>query len=211
MALCRQCQKRKAKRSCPALGSDLCSLCCGTLRERELHCPTSCRYLSEHKPYQEKRTLERRPEAPSAAGRERRVDERLSWLVFTAEAALWELARLRPGFTDRDAALAVAYAREKAARARSVLIVPGESHGPKSEAGEAVLRAVEACRYRPAGLITSTDESYPQEDRLLALDLVARTIHQSAGAEGRVYIQSLAKRFDEVRTASRAKKILMPR
>ncbi|MDH4197496.1 MAG: hypothetical protein OEW05_08830, partial [Candidatus Aminicenantes bacterium] len=146
MGLCRHCGKRKAKRSCPALGSELCSLCCGTLRERELHCPSSCRTLAEHKPYQEKRILERRAER---AGRERRLDERLSWLVFTVEASLRELARRLPGFTDRDAALAVAYAREKFERAQSILILPGDARRPQSETGEVVVRAVEDCRFRP--------------------------------------------------------------
>ena len=36
MALCSNCRKRKAKRACPALGSPLCNLCCGILREKEI-------------------------------------------------------------------------------------------------------------------------------------------------------------------------------
>ena len=207
MALCRHCGKRKGKRSCPALGNELCSLCCGTLRERELHCPPSCRYLAEHKPYQEKRILERRAEN---AGREPRLDERLSWLVFTVEASLRELARRLPGFEDRDAALAVAYAREKVERAQSVLIIPGDSRRPTNEAGEVVVRAVEDCRFQTGGLITTAAETYTKDDRLVALDIIARAIRKSSGAdaEGRAYLQSLASRFDEVREASRAKKIL---
>lgn len=207
MALCRHCGKRKAKRSCPALGSDLCSLCCGTLRERELHCPTSCRYLSEHKPYQEKRTLERRS---GTAGRERRLDERLSWLAVTLEASLRELAERLPGFTDKDAALAVAYAREKVERAQSVLILPGEGRRPQNEAGEVVIKALEDCRFRPAGLITTAAEAYSKEDRLFVLDLVGGAIGKALGtaADGRAYLRSLAARFDAARNASRARKIL---
>jgi hypothetical protein len=207
MALCLHCGKRKAKRSCPALGNDLCSLCCGRLRERELHCPASCRYLSEHKPYQEKRTLDRRA---GTAGRERRLDERLSWLVLTLEASLRELADRLPDFTDKDAALALAYAREKVERAQSVLIIPGEARRPQNEAGEVVVRALEDCRFRPAGLITTTAESYTREDRRVALDMVAGAIRKTLGgaAEERTYLRSLAARFDEVRNASRTRKIL---
>jgi hypothetical protein len=209
MGLCRHCGKRKAKRSCPALGSDLCSLCCGTLRERELHCPASCRTLSEHKPYQEKRTLERRA---GTAGRERRLDERLSWLVLTLEAALRELALRRPGFTDREAALAVAYAREKFERPPSVLIVPGEVRRPQNEAGEAVLKALEDCRFRPQGLIATAAEAYDKEDRLYVLDLVAGAIDRASrdAPEGRAYLDALAARFEEARRDSRARKILIP-
>jgi len=209
MGLCRHCGKRKAKRSCPALGSELCSLCCGTLRERELHCPPSCRTLAEHKPYQEKRVLERRAER---AGRERRLDERLSWLAFTVETTLRELARRLPGITDRDAALAVAYAREKFERGQSLLVLPGAARRPQSETGEAVVRAIEECRFQPGGLITTGTETYTRDDRLVALDFVARTIQTTPGsrAEGRVYLQSLAARFDAAQKASRERKILTP-
>ena len=209
MALCQNCGKRKAKRACPALGSDLCSLCCGTLRERKLHCPASCRVLSEHKPYQEKRTLERRA---VTAARERRLDERLSWLVLTVEAALRELALRLPGFTDREAALAVAYAREKVERPQSVLIIPGEARRPQNEAGEVILKALEECRFRPAGLIATAAESYGGEDRLYVLDLVAGAIKNASrgAAEGRAYLDALAARFEEARRDSRAKKILTP-
>lgn len=209
MGLCRHCGKRKAKRSCPALGSELCSLCCGTLRERELHCPPSCRFLAEHKPYQEKRILERRVER---AGRERRLDDRLSWLVFTVEASLRELARRIPGFMDRDAALAVAYAREKFERAQTILVLPGDARRPQHDTGEVVVRAVEDCRFRPGGFIAAGIETYTRDDRLAALDFVARAIQTTSGAraEGRVYLQSLADRFDEAQKASRDKKILTP-
>ena len=209
MDLCRHCGKRKAKRSCPALGSDLCSLCCGTLRERELHCPPSCRYLTEHKPYQEKRILERRVER---AGGERRLDERLSWLVFTVEASLRELAQRLPEFTDRDAALAVAYAREKFERPKSILVIPGDTRRPQNEAGEVLVQAVEDCRFRPGGLIAAGSATYARDDRLTALDFVARAIRTTPGntTPGRVYLESLAARFEEAQKASRDKKILTP-
>jgi hypothetical protein len=140
------------------------------------------------------------------------LDERLSWLVFTLEASLRELAHRLPDFTDKDAALAVAYAREKVGRAQSLIIIPGEARRPQNEAGEVVFRAVEDCRFRPAGLITTTAESYPREDRLVALDMVAGAIRKTLGVtpEGRTYLRSLAARFDEVRNASRTRKILKP-
>ena len=35
-----------------ALGEPICSLCCGVLREKEIHCPSNCTFLVKHKPYQ---------------------------------------------------------------------------------------------------------------------------------------------------------------
>src|SRR5262245_17311550 len=42
---CPLCRQRKAKRSCPAVGQDICAVCCGTKRLVEIACPATCVYL----------------------------------------------------------------------------------------------------------------------------------------------------------------------
>ena len=42
---CPICNKRKAKRFCPAKGVNICSVCCGTEREVTIDCPADCTYL----------------------------------------------------------------------------------------------------------------------------------------------------------------------
>jgi hypothetical protein len=42
---CVLCDKRKAKRSCPAKNGFICALCCGENRVLELDCPEHCAYL----------------------------------------------------------------------------------------------------------------------------------------------------------------------
>lgn len=42
---CRLCGRRVARRACPALRGDICSVCCGTKRITEIHCPSDCQYL----------------------------------------------------------------------------------------------------------------------------------------------------------------------
>jgi hypothetical protein len=44
--LCHICNRRKAKRGCPALGKQICAICCGTKRLVEINCPADCVYLS---------------------------------------------------------------------------------------------------------------------------------------------------------------------
>lgn len=44
--LCPLCNQRKAKRACPALGRQICAVCCGTKRLAEISCPPDCGYLS---------------------------------------------------------------------------------------------------------------------------------------------------------------------
>jgi hypothetical protein len=43
--LCPLCNQRKAKRACPALGQQICAVCCGTKRLVEIACPADCIYL----------------------------------------------------------------------------------------------------------------------------------------------------------------------
>jgi len=45
--LCKICGKRRARRRCPAVDGDICTLCCGTEREVSLSCPLACEYLQE--------------------------------------------------------------------------------------------------------------------------------------------------------------------
>jgi hypothetical protein len=45
--LCKICGKRRAKRACPAVHGDICSICCGTEREVTLLCPLECEYLED--------------------------------------------------------------------------------------------------------------------------------------------------------------------
>jgi hypothetical protein len=60
--LCPLCGTRKARRACPALGYQICRVCCGTKRQIEIRCPTDCVYLTsalEHPPAVVQRQQER--------------------------------------------------------------------------------------------------------------------------------------------------------
>lgn len=43
---CTVCGRRAARRACPALRSNICSVCCGTKRQAEISCPPDCQYLA---------------------------------------------------------------------------------------------------------------------------------------------------------------------
>jgi hypothetical protein len=43
---CPACGHRKARRSCPALGQTICTVCCGTKRLVEIDCPADCPHLT---------------------------------------------------------------------------------------------------------------------------------------------------------------------
>ncbi len=59
---CPLCGTRRAKRLCPALGKEICPVCCGTSRLVEIACPPTCGYLATaavHPPAVAKRQQER--------------------------------------------------------------------------------------------------------------------------------------------------------
>jgi hypothetical protein len=58
MAKCVYCHQRKGKRSCPALGGEICTTCCGEHRGKEIRCPNDCVYFIPHEAYQRERAGE---------------------------------------------------------------------------------------------------------------------------------------------------------
>jgi hypothetical protein len=60
MAKCVSCGERKGNRLCPGLNASICSLCCGTKREREILCNGACEYLKKGKDYQLGREIEKK-------------------------------------------------------------------------------------------------------------------------------------------------------
>jgi hypothetical protein len=213
MALCPKCGKRLAKRTCPALGVALCQLCCGRVREKELHCPPACPHLSAHKPYQEKRVIERKsPEVGKGKIRGQDIldDERLAWLALHIEAGLAGYAAGHPDFSDKDALLAVEYARERSEKGPSRLIISGEALKPVNSAGEAVLRAVETCRFQGSALLAAGIDVYKREEKVACLERIARGIRVDlgGGAGGRSFLRDLSRRFARPGGEAREKKLV---
>lgn len=60
MAKCGSCGERKGNRFCPGLNASVCSLCCGTKREKEILCLESCEYLKKGKDYQLGREIDKK-------------------------------------------------------------------------------------------------------------------------------------------------------
>src|SRR5262245_49227316 len=72
MAMCPLCSQRQGKRYCPAIAEHICAVCCGTKREIEIDCVSSCPYLKASRSYEsEKPTLE-----PQIAAKVHNYDER---------------------------------------------------------------------------------------------------------------------------------------
>lgn len=117
---CPLCRARKARRTCPGVGQQICAVCCGTKRLVEIACPPDCIYLT---------TAQRHPAAAVKRQQEQDVAVLLSALGRLSEPQLQIffvlhafIARFRPdgrslGDADvADAAGALATSFETASR-----------------------------------------------------------------------------------------------
>ena len=213
MTKCSKCKKRKGKRYCVALGGYLCSLCCGLLREKEIHCPQNCSFLTKHRPYQEKRIIEKEQASvikKTSPEEDILNDERMAWLVFHIEAPLHEFAEKRESYTDKEALLSLEYAREKIDKGKKLFVSPQEEMKPRNEMGEVIYQCIENCRYEKRIILPGETGIYKREEKLKCLERVMLAVRSLAKGnfEGRNYIQQLITRFARIEELSRQKKII---
>jgi hypothetical protein len=87
--LCPLCATRRARRACPAVGQQICAVCCGTKRLVEIPCPADCPYLAtarEHPPAAAVRQQHR--DVGLIVHGMRDLNERQSQLFFTVNSFL---------------------------------------------------------------------------------------------------------------------------
>lgn len=203
MTKCSKCHKRKAKRSCAALGTQLCPQCCGKLRGREIICPGSCPYLGKHSAYQERRIIERDKKAPFSPADDILRDERMAWLALHAEIPIFSLAARQESIRDRDAYAALVYAR-KHLEHKGTLILLSDSHlRPSNPLGEAVSKSLEDCRYQKRIILPGESQSYSIEEMCRVLDRVLLSVRTAAGEDlsGTNYLEQLFKRMSQLQAA----------
>ena len=71
MARCPLCSERSGKRYCPAKESQICAICCGSKREIEIDCPSSCVHLQAGRSYE----AEKRVPDPQLAAEVEKYDD----------------------------------------------------------------------------------------------------------------------------------------
>jgi len=118
---CPLCGRQKARRACPALGQQICAVCCGTKRLTEIQCPSDCAYLASAREHPPAATLRRQQQDFSiVAEMMRDLNRRQSELLFMILMFLnrYEPLELQPLIDDdvADTARALAATFETASR-----------------------------------------------------------------------------------------------
>ena len=100
--LCRICQTRRARRHCPGIEGEICSLCCGDQREVNINCPLDCVFLEEARLHEKPLQIDRE----AIPHQDIRLSE--EWLrdheelVLFCSFTLADAALRTPGATDTD-------------------------------------------------------------------------------------------------------------
>lgn len=165
-----------------------------------------------HKPYQEKRIIERRQRFPSDSEKDILKDERMAWLAFHIEAPIKAVAEKEANFADKDALLSLEYAKEKVKKGGGVLFIPNEKIGPKNELGEAICESIEKCRYEKKIILPGEINTYSTDEKIKCLERIMLSIKYWArdNLEGREYTERLLERFSRLQESSPRNKVILP-
>lgn len=191
----------------------MCSLCCGLLRGKEICCPQNCTFLEKHRPYQERRIIEKKQASfRKALSPEEDIlnDERMAWLAFHIEAPFKEYGEKKKSFSDKEALLSLEYAREKIEKDKGLLYIPNEKGKPKNEIGEVIYQNIERCRYERKIILPGEVGTYRKEEKIKCLERIMLSVKfwTKGDFEGRNYIEQVIKRFSKIKDLSRQKKII---
>ena len=191
------------------MGTSICSLCCGRIREKEINCPSDCVHLQKNKSYQNKRILEKK--APSDAAipspeKDILRDKKMAWLALYIESPLGERAARDPNFADKDALTALEYCREKIKQESILIITPKSDLVPKNELGEQIRENIHNCRYEEKKIIVPGDNNtYSREQKIKVLDRIINEIKTwtREGGQKRIFLDRLLERFEKIMRFSR--------
>jgi hypothetical protein len=196
---CPVCRQRKERRHCPALGKQICTICCGTKRLVEIDCTADCAHLAasrEHPAAVVRRQQER--DLASVLPSIRRLTERQHQLFFLfhtliARQAPDGLARV----VDRDVADATAsVASTLETAARGVIY----EHVPQSLPAQ---RLVTEMRTMLAEMRQQGATVYDGEAAIVlrAIEQGARDAHTDAGAGETTYLDAMGRLLQVNRAA----------
>lgn len=177
---CPVCQRRSARRPCPALGRDICPVCCGSKRLVEINCPADCGYLMSGQAHPAA-IVRRQQEADltlvtallgGLSGAQRELA--LAVLGFVVTAASDGLVRVR----DEDVVeMAEAYASTLRTAQRGVIY----EHRPQSLVAQRLTTDVQA-------FLEQRRREHPErgfeQDVATGLERIARTFREAARITG---------------------------
>jgi hypothetical protein len=207
--LCKICGQRRARRACPAVRGDICTICCGTEREVSLSCPLDCPYLREAHRREKPVPVEAAAISdPDVEVSEAFVREHEELLLFCGYSLL-QAALKTPGATDTDVLGALAALVQTQRTAESGLVY--ETRAPDGVAA-AVQRAFSESLADYRKMKEERESSPPRDGEILAILVFLRRVgqqNQNGRPRGRLFVDLLQQMMPVERVNERAPSIIL--
>ena len=199
--VCPLCDKRRARRSCPALGQQICAVCCGTKRLVQIPCPADCPYLTsarEHPPAVVVRQQQRDVGLLTHGIRD--LSERQSQLFFMINSFLqrYEPPKLQP-LIDNDVSEGVAALASTFETAARGVIYDHRPAAPPADRLATALKAVIAEAGKNGGSAFERDAAVV----LRRIGEASQEVRIVDPSNPRAYLDLLGRMFKENRNSER--------
>jgi hypothetical protein len=177
-SVCPLCGVRRAKRACPAVGRQICAVCCGTKRLTEIACPPDCPYLSTARAHPAA-VVQRQQERDLAFVMPRISDlsnTQYRLFLFVQAIVLQHAASAVPALVDGDVAEAIAAVASTIETARSGIIYEHQARSlPAQRLADEVGKAVMDIARR-----AGAEASRVERDAAVALRRIERLAREAA-------------------------------
>jgi hypothetical protein len=199
--LCPLCGQRKARRSCPALGQQICPVCCATKRLVEIKCPETCPYLTtsrEHPPAAARRRQQ--SDVGTIVRAMQDLNDRQSHLFFLASSFLvnYEPPALH-GLVDEDVTEAMAaLAGTFETASRGVIYEHRPSSLPAERLANALKPLLEEARGSGSGFERDAAVVFRR------IEAAAQEARGEAGENRRAFLDLLGRVITREKTETRA-------
>ncbi len=209
---CPICEKRKAKRFCPAKAENICSVCCGTEREVTIDCPSDCPYLIVSRQYDAERWEFDRAKMPFAgtlipSSFVASHESLISGFLY----AICAYARARPAVVDSDViAVLTALAETYRTLSSGIYYERPPEHVFQRELYDALKAAVEDYKRLEAreAKLTSVRDSEIRDALIFLAQLGA--MRSNDRPKGRAYLDFLRTQFKSEEFSKPASNLVLP-
>jgi hypothetical protein len=194
---CPICNKRKAKRLCPARAETICSVCCGTEREVTIDCPSDCTYLVESRKNDLARLEIDWSKVPFPESKfDRRFAQANGPLLFHIDLAIRRFAAEHRATVDTDVvAVLKNLAESYRTQASGIIYEKPLDYALHRALDDALKAAITGFREKEAqrvGMTTVRDGDI--RDSLIFLTQLA-AVHENGRPKGRAYLDLIRQQF----------------
>ena len=194
---CPICNKRKAKRQCPARAESICSICCGTEREVTIDCPSDCVHLISSREYDRERLEVDWSKIPFPDAKfDRSFAESHGVLLVQLDYAIAEFGASHRELVDSDVLAALENLAESYRTLASGLVYEKPIHNPLQRGLSEKVKAAKAdlSERMSRDLGATTLRNSDARDALIFLTQLC-AIHMNGRSKGRAYLDLIRGQF----------------